>query len=90
MESATVLDSLGRQAASVAILRVISDDCRHSLPDISSAIRPDDSLQAVPLAISFLKQPLAAIRLIRGSLQSLQVLQAVTTELFSSKGFADK
>ena len=90
MESATVLDNLDQQAASVAILRVISDDCRHPLPDISAAIRPDGSLQTIPLAISFLKQPLAAIRLIRGSLQSLKVLQAVTTELFSRNVSADR
>lgn len=83
MESAPVLKHLGRKAASVAILRVISDDCRHNLPDIASAITPDGSLPAFPLAVSFLRRPLAAAQLIRGSLQGLQILQQVTTELFS-------
>ena len=84
MEGAAVLKALGRESTAVAILRVISDDCRHNLPDITSAMSPDGSLKSLPLAMSFLKQPLAAVRLIRGSLRGLQILQQVTTKLFST------
>ena len=83
MEGAKVLEALEQKPAAVAILRVISDDCRHNLPDITSAISPEGSLQMFPLTISFLRRPVAAVRLIQGSLRGLQVLQGVTTELFS-------
>jgi len=40
------------------MLRVISDDCEHDLPDLTSALSPDGSLQPLPLAIGLLRQPL--------------------------------
>lgn len=68
----------------VATLRVVSDDCEHDIPDLTSAISSDGSLQSLPLAISMIRQPIAAIRLIKGSLRGLKVLSEVTTLLFSS------
>lgn len=63
----------------VAMLRVVSDDCEHDIPDLTSAISSDGSLQSLPLAISMIRQPIAATRLIKGSLRSLKVLSEVTT-----------
>jgi hypothetical protein len=66
----------------VAILRVVSDDVHHDIPNITSAIGADGSLQPLPLAWEFIRQPLAATRLITGSLKGLKALTAVTQLLF--------
>lgn len=83
MEGFATLEMLNRAGVAVAMLRVISDDCDHNLPDLSLALSSDGSLQSLPLAISLLKQPIAAARLIRGGLKGLQVLRKVTTCLFA-------
>ena len=62
----------------VAILRVVSDDAHHDIPNITSAISADGSLQPLPLAWELIRQPLAATRLIIGSLKGLKTLTAVT------------
>lgn len=81
MEAVAVLQALAPQP--VAILRVISDDCHHDLPDLSQAVAADGSLRSLPLALSFLSRPRAASRLIRGSLKGLKVLEAIAQTLFS-------
>lgn len=83
MEGFAALEFFNRMGVSVAMLRVVSDDCHHDIPDLSSAISADGSLKPLPLALTLLRQPIAATRLIRGSLQGLKVLEEVTTKLFS-------
>jgi hypothetical protein len=61
----------------LAILRVVSDDCLHDIPDLSHAISSDGQLQPLPLAWQFIRQPVAASRLIRGSLIGLGVLEKI-------------
>ncbi|MBD2345926.1 5'-methylthioadenosine/S-adenosylhomocysteine nucleosidase family protein [Anabaena subtropica] len=85
MEGFAALELLNKVGATVAMLRVVSDDCRHDIPDITAAINVDGSLQPLPLTLSFLRQPIAATRLIRGSLRGLKVLEQLTTSLFSEK-----
>jgi nucleoside phosphorylase len=85
MEGFSALEVLSRAGVAVAMLRVISDDCHHNIPNLTSAISPEGSLQPLPLAIALLRQPIAATRLISGSLGSLQVLQDVTAFLFNIK-----
>lgn len=82
MEGFATLDTLTRAGVAVAMLRVVSDDCKHNLPNLSSAFSSDGSLQSLPLAIGLIRQPIAATRLITGALQGLRVLQEVTTHLF--------
>jgi hypothetical protein len=48
------------------MLRVVSDDSKHDIPNLTSAINSDGSLQPLPLAITMIRQPIAATRLIRG------------------------
>ncbi|MDZ8053565.1 MAG: phosphorylase [Aulosira sp. ZfuVER01] len=84
MEGFAVLEFFHQVGASVAMLRVVSDDCQHDIPDLTSAISPDGSLKPLPLTLTLLRQPIAATRLIRGSLQGLKVLEEVTALLFSS------
>ncbi|BAY07006.1 5'-methylthioadenosine/S-adenosylhomocysteine nucleosidase family protein [Calothrix sp. NIES-2098] len=84
MEGFAALEFFSVMGVSVAMLRVVSDDCQHDIPDITSAISPDGSLKPLPLALTLLRQPIAATRLIRGSLQALKTLEEVTALLFSS------
>ncbi|MEH2379440.1 MAG: phosphorylase [Nostoc sp.] len=83
MEGFTALEFFNASGVDVAILRVVSDDCQHNIPDLTPAINSDGSLKPLPLAIAMLRQPLAATRLIRGSLTALKVLEQVTNRLFS-------
>lgn len=82
MEGAIVLESLRSAGISVAMLRVVSDDCHHNLPNLNSAFREDGSLNAAALALSFLRDPIAAFHLIRGAMRGLQKIQLITATLF--------
>lgn len=81
MEGFAILAALQQHSIPVAMLRVVSDDCHHDLPDLSAAISPDGQLQPLPTALGMIRQPQAAIRLIRGSLKGLQVLEQLTRTL---------
>lgn len=83
MEGFAVLEVLNAAGVAVAMLRVVSDDYHHDIPDLTTALSPEGVLQPLPLAIGMMRQPIAAIRLIRGALRGLKVLQEVTTTLFS-------
>jgi hypothetical protein len=83
MEGFAALELLTQAGVAVAMLRVISDDCHHNIPNLTSALSADGSVQPLPLAIAMLRQPIAARSLILGAMQGLQVLQDVTTSLFS-------
>ncbi|MEH2010395.1 5'-methylthioadenosine/S-adenosylhomocysteine nucleosidase family protein [Nostoc sp.] len=83
MEGFTALEFFNAAGVDVAMMRVVSDDCQHDIPDLTSAINSDGSLNPFPLAMGMLRQPLAATRLIRGSLKSLKVLKQLTNRLFS-------
>jgi len=85
MEGYAVLEVLYSMGIAVAMLRVISDDCYYDLPDLNFAISPEGKLETLPLAMGMMRQPLAATRLIRGSLKGLRVLQQVTASLFKEK-----
>jgi hypothetical protein len=66
----------------IGMIRVVSDACDRDIPNLEGAIDSSGSLQPLPLAIGFLKQPSAAIRLIKDSLTALRVLEQLTTKLF--------
>lgn len=83
MEGFAALEILQQQGVAVAMLRVVSDNSKHDLPDLSKAIAADGTLQPLPMAIAMLRQPLAATRLIKGSLRGLAVLEQVTTDLLA-------
>jgi hypothetical protein len=84
MEGFTALEFLNAAGVAVAMLRVVSDDCQHDIPDLAGAIDSDGSLRPLPLAMAMIRQPIAATRLIRGSLTALKVLEKVTNQFFSS------
>ncbi|MCE2906956.1 MAG: phosphorylase [Anabaena sp. CoA2_C59] len=72
------------QNVELAILRVVSDDADHDIPDITSVISEDGSLQYAALSWKLIRQPLAGTRLITGSLTGLKALTAVTQLLFTA------
>jgi nucleoside phosphorylase len=82
MEGYGYVKELQRQGLAVAMMRVVSDDLRGDLPDLNQSIDSQGNLQTLPLAIALIKQPIAAIRLIRGSLTGLTALEAITAKLF--------
>ncbi len=82
MEGFAALQILSDMGVAVATLRVVSDDCQHDIPNLDGAIAVDGSLKPVPLATAMLKQPIAALHLIRSSTKSLKILQRITSELF--------
>ena len=83
MEGFAALEVLKSAGFRVAMVRVISDGNGYDIPDLTPGLNPDGSLSVPKTAIAMLRQPLAAIRLIRGALVGLKVLEQVTTEIFS-------
>ncbi|MGJ5675692.1 MAG: nucleoside phosphorylase [Nostochopsis sp.] len=84
MEGFAVLQFFQSTEVGVGMVRIVSDGCDRNLPNLNSTLNSDGSLQPLSLAIAMLKQPIAAMRLVRGALQGLQVLEEVTTCLFQS------
>ncbi|WP_228061995.1 phosphorylase [Coleofasciculus sp. LEGE 07081] len=84
MEGFAVLDVLSLAGVDVAMVRVISDSCHQTLPNLNSTLSSEGSLKPFPLALGLLRQPLAATQLIQGALRGLRVLQQVTINVFSS------
>ncbi|MBE9225637.1 phosphorylase [Phormidium sp. LEGE 05292] len=81
MEGFAALNVLSQRGISVAILRVVSDDSQHNIPNLNSAINEEGNLQPLPLAWEMITQPIAAFNLIKGSLQGLKILQEVASKL---------
>ncbi|MBC6435533.1 phosphorylase [Nostoc sp. HG1] len=81
MEGSAIMTILAQAGVAVAMARVVSDDIDHDLPDLSAAISPDGKLRSLPLALGMIRQPIAALRLIRGSLKGLQALEAISARL---------
>ncbi|WNZ46304.1 hypothetical protein Q2T42_00435 [Leptolyngbya boryana CZ1] len=68
------------QRYSVAMLRVVSDDLQFDLPDLSDAI-VDGKIQGMRMAKAMVKKPIAASRLIQGSLAALKRLRQIAAEI---------
>ncbi len=81
MEGSAILTILAHAGVPVAMARVVSDDIDHDLPDLSAAISPDGKLRSLPLALGMMRQPIAALHLIRGSLTGLRTLETIASQL---------
>lgn len=84
MEGYCYLEALRQKNIAATCLRVVSDDFIHDLPNLEQAIDEGGNLKSWCLLWVMLQQPLAAKRLIQGSLIGLKVLQQITTQLFST------
>lgn len=69
-------------AAAVGMLRVVSDDAGHDLPDLSAAMTDAGGLNPVKLGLKMATQPFSAFRLIQGSLKGLKQLEDAAARLF--------
>ena len=83
MEGYGYVTKLRQQKISVAMLRVVSDDPNGDIPNLNRAIDAQGNLKTLPMAILLIKQPLAAVKLIKSSLAGLKALEQITTELFT-------
>ncbi len=81
MEGQVAQAILAEQGIAMATIRVVSDDSHHDLPDLSTAFNAQGQIQAWQLARSLLSSPVAGVRLVRGSLQALAVLDRVVRQL---------
>jgi len=81
MEGAIVAQALGEKGLRWGMVRVISDDLRRDIPDLSQALRPDGGINPLALAATFLQQPLGAAHFIQGSLQALSHLKTIAHQL---------
>lgn len=75
MESFAVLSFFQEKGIPVAIVRVISDDCQQTLPDLSNIFDSQGNLKPFALAGQMIQQPWGAIQLIRSSLTGLKSLE---------------
>jgi len=85
MEGYAAWEVLQKSGMSIAMLRVVSDDSSHDIPDLTAAYDTNGSLQILPLILGLLRQPIAAKRLISGAMEGLKVLQEVTEVLFQGR-----
>ena len=83
MEGYSYVKALQSQGKKVAMLRAVSDDANGNIPDLNRAIDHRGNLLTLPMAIALMKQPFAAVNLIRGSLAGLKALEQVIAKLFA-------
>jgi purine-nucleoside phosphorylase len=83
MEGHAFLSALAPIGIAVGMLRVVSDDALHDLPDLSAAMTEAGTLNSAKLALSMMAQPRNALRLIQGSLASLKQLENTVADLFT-------
>ena len=81
MEGYAFLQVLQSTDIKVGMLRVVSDDAHHDVPDLSVAMTDRGELKPLALASSMILQPRRALRLIRGSLTGLKALEEAIVEL---------
>jgi hypothetical protein len=71
-------------AVALSVLRVISDDCYHDIPDLGSVIDAQGQLRWKRLPLCLGRRPVSTWHLIRGSLRGLKVLEQMILMLWSS------
>jgi purine-nucleoside phosphorylase len=81
MEGHAFLRVLQSTGVAVNMLRVVSDDALHDLPDLSAAMTDAGTLKPMALAATMIRAPQNALRLIQGSLKGLKQLEQIAAEL---------
>ncbi len=80
MEGQIAQSLLAERGIAVGTIRVVSDDSQHDLPDLSDAFDDRGQLQPWSLAKALVSAPIAGVRLVRGSLRALTVLDRVARQ----------
>lgn len=81
MEGTAILQGLAGTAATITMIRVVSDAVIHDLPDLSHVFDAAGKLQPGALAIALLGRPIGAFHLIRGAMLGLQRLEQWAAKL---------
>lgn len=81
MESQWIVEYIESFGGRVNVVRVVSDDAKGDLPDLSAAFDTSGELRPWALAMAFARNPIAALRLIRGALIALRQLEEWVTKL---------
>ncbi|MEB3227136.1 MAG: hypothetical protein VKJ27_02020 [Synechocystis sp.] len=81
MENVAILQFAQQRQIPIAILRVVSDSVDHDLPNLDNIYDLHGNLKPWTLATRFLRRPVAALRLIQGSLMACQRLTQLATIL---------
>lgn len=81
MEGYAFLSALQTMGVAVNMLRVVSDDSQHDLPDLSAAMTNTGTLKPMALAANMIREPWNALRLIQGSLKGLKQLEQIASDL---------
>ncbi|MGI0489706.1 phosphorylase [Pantanalinema rosaneae CENA516] len=84
MEGAAILQVLPPAGIAVVMIRVVSDDCHHDLPNLAGVYDANGSLRSGVMAVKMIQQPIASWYLIRGALRGLAVLQTTIAQLFAA------
>ena len=77
MEGTALAAALASRGVRFAMIRVVSDDASRDLPALGAAIRPDGTLDAVRVALAFVRRPRAALAFVRDVQRALRSLTAV-------------
>jgi Phosphorylase superfamily len=75
METFWIVALMQQRGISVMGLRVVCDGVRGDLPDLSQAFDSNGALQPWALGRSFVRKPVAALRLVWGSIVALRKLE---------------
>jgi Phosphorylase superfamily len=81
MEGQIAQSLLAERGIAVGTIRVVSDDSLHDLPDLSDAFDDRGQLKLRSLSKALVSAPVAGVRLVRGSLRALTVLDRVARQL---------
>ncbi len=84
MESGALVGTLQAAAWAVAVLRVVSDGANDELPDLNRALSPRGELRAGVMALEFMRDPVAGVRLARHGMRALRVLENELTRFLRS------
>ena len=74
MESVWILKFMQQRGIGVSVVRVVSDGVVGDLPDLSQVFDLNGALKPIELTRAFVMRPIAALRLIRGSILGLRQL----------------
>lgn len=81
MESIWILEFMQQRGIGVSVVRVVSDAVVGDLPDLSQVFDVNGALKPMALARAFILRPMAALRLIRGSILGLRQLTWCATTI---------
>jgi nucleoside phosphorylase len=84
MEAAAILRALQGRGARVAMVRVVSDDAHHDLPDLAGMYDSAGALRPLVLAAALARAPVRGVRFVLSALRALSALSALAERLAQS------